>query len=428
MGILNRFKKLFSFDDTGSVSWKTFFNKTETALGQTVVNRKTALSLGAVYRGVDLISSTIGRCDCVTYKAGPNNSRSHAVNHPAYQLLYRSPNDNAPPVKLIEVLIADALLYGNGYAYIQKDDFGNPTAIVNLDPETTKMIIVYSEGNLIPEISYMSTGIGTNGSIQPMPLRADEVIHIRGLGDTWSGLGLLDVAKETVGLAVEVQRFAQMYIDNGGVIQMVVEIPGQFKTDEQKAEFMAQFETRHVGGIRKAFRPAFTPLGTKVTTLQIDADKYALDATADRLDRAVANHLGLAPHKVSVPGIGSSYGSIDAENAATNGDVYDKWFTRTEAELTRKLCSPDELKTGRVFVEFDRSTLLAADTDAHTARSVSLFAANVITKEECRLSLGYPSVAVGTFASDEQKPAEPPAQPTNEVPQKPEDNAQNAAN
>jgi len=419
MSIYSWIKNKLSFSE-GVTNWRYVVDRSRMTATGSYVDRQAALSLDGVYRGVDLISSAIGRCDCVTYRRGPNNGRTHAENHPAFGLLYRFSADNSPATNFVENIVSSALIHGNGFAFIEKDDAGNPTQLVNLDSEHVKIIVVQRENSLLPIVSYVAKGIGSNGSLVDVPLRSDQVIHLRGLGNGsgFSGFGLLDVARETVGLANEANKFASYYLQNSGVLHTIIEVPGVLKTDEQKADFLKQFEERHTGS-SNAFKPAMVPAGTKIENLSVDVSKFGLEELSDRLNRQVANYLGLPPHILAVKGIGTSYGSINAENASVQGNVYDKWFCRLEGELTLKLMTEIEKRTGNVYVQFDRQSLYTIDPEAHENRLIKLFNANLISFEQCQIALEKTTDRVGTYFNDLQallskqsqpQPAAPAAQ------------------
>lgn len=417
MDILKWFRreKPARFDNGGINGWKVIVNPdSDTGINGVYVDGKACLQLGTAYRGIDLISSIVGGCDAITYQVGDNNSRTHYTDHPAYGLLYRRPNALTTPPEFVSKLVADAILYGGGFAWIEKFE-GEPIALYNLNPETTKPIIVYTENNLIPEIRYQTEAMGTRGSTQTVYLRPDEVIHVKALSDAtgWGGLGLLDVARSTVGLSVAANKFTAVYLNNSGCLHVIISTDGEFQNDQQKRDFLEQFKTRHEG-IDNAFKPAFAPTNSKIEVIQIDAEKAALIELQERLDRQILNFLGLSGNRGNVPGVGSSYGSINAEMSNEVIAVYSKWMRRVEAALEQKLLTEAEKESGNVQIELDRSGLIYADPDAHASRVINLWRNDLMSFEQAMDNLNLPTKRAGTYYSD-RKPQENNGQQPNNL-------------
>src|SRR5690348_7196708 len=99
------------------------------------VNRKRALGLSAVWRGVNLIANDVGRHTFRVYKYAGDG----LLDDPAHQAarVMRRPNGYMTPFTFRQTLQAHALLSGNGYAYIWRDANARPLELLPLDPDQT---------------------------------------------------------------------------------------------------------------------------------------------------------------------------------------------------------------------------------------------------------------------------------------------------
>ena len=122
MALLNKIKNLFVHD-----SYRTpqdYFFKSST-YGQRsdsgeVITTQSAMSLAWVWQAVSTISNDVGRLPVVLFDRA-NDERVRATNHPAYQLLKRRPNPYMTAKVFKSLLTKNALLTGNGLAWIVRD-------------------------------------------------------------------------------------------------------------------------------------------------------------------------------------------------------------------------------------------------------------------------------------------------------------------
>src|SRR5262245_5196690 len=90
------------------------------------IDKTSILAYPAVWRCLELISSKIGRLPLSVFKRTRTGGREEDQIHPAYWLLSRRPSDLYTPFTFKKTLISHALLHGNGFAWILRDDNGKP--------------------------------------------------------------------------------------------------------------------------------------------------------------------------------------------------------------------------------------------------------------------------------------------------------------
>ena len=103
------------------------------------INPLTAMEAPSVYACVRLIASSIAKLDWQVLRETPEG-KVVEPNHPLVSLLNVEPNEDTSALVFRETLLTNALLTGNGYAYIQRDASGAPVALELLRPDMVQML------------------------------------------------------------------------------------------------------------------------------------------------------------------------------------------------------------------------------------------------------------------------------------------------
>lgn len=199
---------------------------TKTTSGVQVTEEK-ALCLPAVWSAVNRISSAVASLPLHVYRRR-DNGKEKAAQHPAYILLHDTPNPYMTAVQFRRALTAHVLLWGNGYAYIERDKAGNLIALWPLSPASTwpAWVEVGGERRLI----YNTTIDG-----QAKQFMDYEVLHIAGLGfDGLQGYSVIAMEREAVGLGLAMQEMTGRVVANNAVPPIVLIHPGELTREGQK--------------------------------------------------------------------------------------------------------------------------------------------------------------------------------------------------
>ena len=167
------------------------------------VTEASALGLSAFYSGVNQISRHVGMMDCYVYRR-VDDGKERARNHQAFRLLARRPNREQTPFVFKQFLQMQALMRGNGYAYINRDTNGRPLELIPLDASRTR---AKREAGAV---SYV-TQVGE----RQFELQPDDVLHIRAMGDDLEGYSILELARQTLGLGIAARDHGAATFGNG---------------------------------------------------------------------------------------------------------------------------------------------------------------------------------------------------------------------
>jgi|GEM_PF-193929 len=338
---------VYSGEDT-SLSW--MYSGMATASGATV-SISSVMSLDTVWAAVNLVSDLVGTLPLKVYRREENGIKTEARDHPAWRLLHRQPNEFMTPFAFKQTLMSHVLLAGNGYAWIERGNNGEPINLWILDPQNTYPI--RANGRLI----YV-TADEKGGQIM---LDSDDVLHVKNLGYTGLvGYNVIEVLAESFGGVIATREFGDVYFRNNGRPSIVIEFPEgrSLKTEEDVQRFKRSWESLH-GGNKNAHRPAVLENGAKLSDVKINARDAQL-IEKQKIDvRTIANIFKLPPHKLGDDSR-TSFASIEAENKDTL-DRLNSWLVNIEQECTTKLTTVREFETESVFCEFVRAALLQAD-------------------------------------------------------------------
>src|SRR5574338_907683 len=132
------------------------------------VTETTAMNYSAVWAAVNLISSDIGRVPLLLYKREQGGGKTRFEGHPLYRLLKDRPNPQMGSMVFRRTLQAHALIWGNGYAEIERDAAGRPVALWPLMPYAVQPF--YEGGRLLYRVQ--------NPTMPEVTLDASSILHV----------------------------------------------------------------------------------------------------------------------------------------------------------------------------------------------------------------------------------------------------------
>lgn len=199
------------------------------------VNHETAQSISAVYACISVIAETIGSLPLHLYHH--DDSRSKAKGHTLYDVIHHSPNGYQSAVEFREWMTACYLLRGNAYALIKRGVDGQVVELRPLHPDTVSIVKIgdtYQYQTVINE--------------KPLRLLPYEVFHLRHrAGDNpLLGVSPIQIAKDTIDLALSEQQHGSAMFSNGTKLSGVIETA--IGTTKDQAKTIAEtWKATHTG-------------------------------------------------------------------------------------------------------------------------------------------------------------------------------------
>jgi HK97 family phage portal protein len=247
-------------------------------------------------------------------------------------------------------MTGDAIIAGNGFSRI----IWRGTAIERFVPLDPYSIVIEFQDDGEPVY------IMHKGTAKESRIFFDDMFHLPGFGNNFSGLSVVRLAKETLGLGLALEEHATRYFSNGAVLGGTLEFPesvGEIGTSTYK-RLLASFNRDH-GGVEKHHRWKILEFGAKANQLgATNVDSQFIEARRFVIEE-LARWLGLRPHT-----LGSLERAIKSniEEQARELLMFDllPWFVKWEQIITRDLIMAPQ----RYFAKFNVDMLLRGDTRA----------------------------------------------------------------
>lgn len=251
------------------------------------VGENTALNLSAVYRAASVLANALASVPLKVMEKTGADAKRDASEHPLYPVLQYRPNPEMVAFVWKQTAMVHALLWGNHYAEIETNGRGEVVALWPLLPDRTRVARGPSGQKF-----YLTRVAG-----EDVPLAAERVFHIPALGfDGRSGIGIVQRARESLGLALAAERFGAAFFGNGANAGGVLEHPGQL-SDAAHARLRTSWEMRHQG-LSNAHRIAILEEGMKFSATAIEPDKAQFLETRQFQVVEVARWFGVPPHMI----------------------------------------------------------------------------------------------------------------------------------
>lgn len=356
--------------------WDALLEGTESSSGERI-NRKAALAYAAYWRGVHLISRDVAKLPMDLYRRLSDGGRERVRDHPARRLLRRKSCPQVKAFDLKSTLQSHALIYGNGYGYIERSGDGLPAAIWPMDPES--VYCVRADGVLWYVASFRMT---TDGAQVQRKLTPESVLHVRGLGfDGLTGYSVLEYARDTLGIGLGARKFGAIYFKNGATANVILEHPG-YMTETAEARLRESWNTMHAG-LSNAHKTAVLQEGLKANVLGTEPRRAQMVELRQFEIREIANVLNIPSHKLGDPSP-RSYASVEAENQAYLDEGLDAWLVQWEEECFDKLLTEEEKRGDEYYFEFNRAALVRADIATRYAAYNTALQGGWMTRNEIR--------------------------------------------
>ena len=193
----------YSLDDPRLLE---FMRSGAETLSGAVVTPEKALQNTAVFRCVDLITSTVGSLPLYMKREYPDGRVELATNHPLYDLLLHEPNNFQSPFDFKTYMQRNMLVEGDAFALIIRSR-GQIIRLVPLEPGR-----VTWRQNADWSITYTYQR-KSGGQVD---YGQGDILHLRGLThDGIGGMSRTRMAKEAIGLAMSAERAAARLFRNG---------------------------------------------------------------------------------------------------------------------------------------------------------------------------------------------------------------------
>lgn len=209
--------------------------------GETVTVN-TALQVATVFACLRVIAEGVAQSPCDLFRDREGGKgKDVATDHPLYSLLAFAPNAVQTPFEFFETLVFHCALTGDFVAFLSMVR-GQIDEIIPFEPGTWTV-----KKNDAMTLTYCLRG--KNGDMREIP--AEYIWHVRGPSwNGYSGIDLLKVAREAIGLSVAIEGDQAKLYKNGLRTTGTYSFEGSLKGDQYKdlRKYIKEYQADESGG------------------------------------------------------------------------------------------------------------------------------------------------------------------------------------
>lgn len=347
-----------------------------------LASRSKPMLLSAVYRCVDLISDSLAILPFVVYEKDSRGFKTEAVKHPCYSVLNLEPNENMTRYVFMKTMATSALLTGNAYAYIERNNKLEVEQLIYI-PSKEVTVVFIPDSNGIRRKRYRVEGF--EELVEPR-----DMIHV--LNFTYNGIegvSTLTHAAQTLQIATANESHTMKAFEGGGVPTGILKISGSRLTDSQKDDIYTKWYNRRAGGL------AILEHNMDYQSISISPKDLQLLESKQFSVIEIARFFSVSPVKLFDLSK-SSYATVEATQLQYLADTVAPVITKFEQEFQRKLFLLSE--RARYSAEFDTSELLRTDKAAQATFWRELSNIGAATPNEIRRPMNLPPLPDGDNA------------------------------
>jgi len=346
-----------------------------------------AMEAPTVYACVRLISQTLARMPWQVLRNSADGA-SNDVTHPVYQLLNCEANEDMTSFVFREAQISDCLLYGNSFAFINRNPAGTPIGMERLRPDL--MYMMRDQANQ-PYYQYWTGKADEKASeeIKQRKFRPYDILHVVGpSADGMLGEAAIHRMRDLIGMELELQEFTSRFFANNCRPAGVLSMPGRLSAEG--ANRLREAFARVHSGAQGAGKVAILEEGLKYDAISTNAKDSDLDSMKKFCRQQIAAAFNVPSHRVG-DNDGVSYSSAEQANAVFVQSTLAGWAARLEQEVNRKLIKRGDDVTTRI--SFD--DLLRGDMSTRFSAYAVAVTNGILTPNEIRAREGLPAVEGG---------------------------------
>lgn len=336
------------------------------------VNESTSLKVTAYLACVKIISETVASLPLLMYRKDRNGSRARAPDHSLYSILHDIGNEEMTAYVLRETIQGHAANWGNGYAHIERNGFGDIIGLWPLLPDRTRV-----ERNRETRKLQYRTRI--NGD--PYILKFEDVLHIPGFGfDGLMGYNPVLLAKEAIGLALATEEFGARFFGDGANPSGIIEYPNKLK--KEGVDAFREDAKANYAGLGKSHHLMVLEEGLKFhqTTIPPEVAQFLLTRTFQIQEMA---RIFRVPLHMLAELSKATFSNIEHQGIEFVVHTLRPWLIRWEQAIKMKLISPADRKRG-FYAEHLVDGLLRGDIASRSTALATQRQNGIISADEWR--------------------------------------------
>jgi HK97 family phage portal protein len=314
------------------------------------VNSSTMLTSGPIWEAINIISDDVAMLPLHVYRRIGEDVKEKDRRHNAYKLLQREPHPEVTPLDFTKRLIADALSWGNGVAFMTR--FGPKVKFMSLC-EPSRTWLARNEKTRVLEYRTVDD-FGAEWTA-----RRDDVFHIKGFGTGTWGYNVFENARHSWGMHLALTKHGNRQFARGSIPSGV--ITSEYKMGpEGRAGVRREWNDVHQG-VENTGEVAVLTKGLTYQAITIPNREAEWLGSLDWSVKDVAAWFKLPPHKLGYLKDSAVRANLEEQNREYLQQCLAPWLKRVEHEAERKLLAAEQWKNNTHFIRYNTGGLLKGD-------------------------------------------------------------------
>lgn len=320
------------------------------------VDADTALKNATVWACVQYLTRAVAQLPWHVLKEVGQGGEVQS-RHPVDWLLHKRPNPEMGSFSFRQAMLGQALLRGNAYAEIERDNRDVPYALWPIHPNRVRPFRDESG-----QLAYEVWNSGAN-----VVLAAKDMFHIRGFGDGAIGYGVVEYAAQSIGWAQATELFGSTFFGEGmnpsGIIKAK---PGL--SIEGMEQLRKEIERLYSGPRGK--RTAILDAGMEFEKTATNPNDSQFIETRQHQVEEISRWFGVPPHKV-MHLLRATFSNIEHQSIEVVVDSVTPWVRVFEEEADYKLFG--ETNRQGFYTKMNLRALLRGDNASRAQFYKALF-------------------------------------------------------
>ena len=298
------------------------------------------------------------------------------------------------------------MLYGNSYAYIERDTRGVPIALTLIHPD--KVQVKVKNQRLLYEVR--DQGI----------YDASDMIHILDMTlDGFVGRSRISVARDNIALGIAAQKYGKSFFESSAKLSGVLRHPGQLGADAMK-NLSNQWHSTYHSGVSGNFKTAVLEEGMEYKPIQLTPNDAQFLATREFSILEIARVMRVPPHMLADLSR-ATFSNIEHQSIEFVTHTINPLIKKIEQEFNKKLIFDND--KGKTYFEHNVNALLRGDAKGRSEYYAKMFSIGAITQNEIRARENLNNIKGGdsTFVPMNMLNTDKPIEVVKETPKKIED-------